>query len=249
MGAPLALTADRDWEATMRNRSFASISNSRPSPFVLAIGGFTVAAVSVALVLCAAGCSSGTSDNGSGDDGGTSSGSSGGSGSGGGSGSSSGTGVAGSGSGGGSGSSSGSGGGTTSSSSGGGSGSSSGGTADDAGAGADANDMVCDIMPTDDGCWTCCENNHPSGSTTYENAFYDCVCGPPVGTNGVCQTQCASTDCSNNDDSGAPQPGDPCDTCESNATNPDGGCASALATACTTPDCLAFSNCVNNCQN
>jgi hypothetical protein len=111
-------------------------------------------------------------------------------------------------------------------------------------------DLACESLPTDDQCWNCCTNNHPSGSTVWNNAFYDCVCGPPDGTQGICQTQCAQTDCSAAYDAGGPEAGDPCDTCENDSLGTDGGaCASSVGALCgQSPDCLAFSNCFNNCE-
>jgi hypothetical protein len=111
-------------------------------------------------------------------------------------------------------------------------------------------DLACESLPTDDQCWNCCTNNHTSGSTVWNNAFYDCVCGPPDGTQGICQTQCAQTDCSAAYDAGGPEAGDPCDTCENDSLGTDGGaCASSVGTLCgQSPDCLAFSNCFNNCE-
>lgn len=111
-------------------------------------------------------------------------------------------------------------------------------------------DLACESLPTDEQCWNCCTNNHPSGSTVWNNAFYDCVCGPPDGTQGICQTQCAQTDCSASYDAGGPEAGDPCDTCENDSLGTDGGaCASSVGALCgQSPDCLAFSNCFNNCE-
>jgi hypothetical protein len=97
-------------------------------------------------------------------------------------------------------------------------------------------------------CYQCCVTNHPSGSMTYEGAFYDCMCAPPVGTQGACQTQCAQSDCSSAADGGGSMTGDPCDLCEMAAIGDGGACASPLNTACgASADCLAFSNCQDNC--
>jgi hypothetical protein len=116
------------------------------------------------------------------------------------------------------------------------------GTAVDAGSG----DLQC-YGQASDACYNCCVTNHPGGSTIYENAFYDCVCGPPVGTNGVCQSQCAQTDCSETGDAG-PVTGDPCDTCENAAVGDAGPCTALVNTACSaSADCVAFSNCQDQC--
>lgn len=102
-------------------------------------------------------------------------------------------------------------------------------------------------MTTDDACYTCCANNHASGADIWNNAFFACICDGN-GTQGLCQTQCANTDCSSSGDAGYPDAGDPCDICETNATNADGGCAPSIDTACNaSADCVAFNNCVNNC--
>lgn len=138
----------------------------------------------------------------------------------------------------GSGGSSGSGGGSGS-----GSGSSSGGAAD-----GGISDNGCDMMTDAEACYGCCANNHPSGANTWNTAFFGCICGAASGTQGVCQTQCANTDCSSSQDAGYPEAGDPCDLCETNATAPDGGCTPSIESACkASPDCVAFDNCVSNC--
>lgn len=203
----------------------------RPFGISLLLGGLTLIAGSI--VVAVAGCSSsnsggqiglGASSSGGGDAAASSS-----------SGSSSGnTSSSGSGSGG----SSSSGGG-----SGGGSGSSSGGSAD-----GGVSDNACDMMSTDDACYNCCANNHTSGANIWNTAFYDCICSPPNGNQGLCQTQCANTDCSSSADAGAPEAGDPCDTCETDVTGADGGCTPGITSACNaSADCVAFNNCVNNC--
>jgi hypothetical protein len=183
-------------------------------------------AATLVLLLSVTGCSSGGTPNGGG------------------------SGGDGGGHGGSSGSSSGSGSGGGSSSSGGGD--DGGIKPQDAGSVPDSSvaDLACDSMSTDDLCVACCTNNHPSGSMTYDNALYDCVCGPPVGTQGICQSQCASTDCSAAADAGSSEAGDPCDVCTSQSVASDGGaCASSVNSMCgQDPDCLAFSNCVDNCQ-
>ena len=103
-------------------------------------------------------------------------------------------------------------------------------------------------MSNDDDCYTCCANNHPSGADTWDNAFFDCICAAPNGTQGLCQTQCANTDCSSSADAGYPDAGDPCDICETDVTGADGGCTPSITSACTaSADCVAFANCANNC--
>jgi hypothetical protein len=214
----------------MKILRFAQVTSALgPFAISLAFGGLTVGAGTV--VVAVAGCSS---SNSGGSFGGSSSG--GGSGSG-----SSGGGDSAASSSSGSGSSSGG----SSSSSGvsGGSGSSSGASAD-----GSVSDTACDMMSTGDACYTCCANNHPSGADTWNKAFFDCICAPPNGTQGLCQSQCVNTDCSSSADAGYPDAGDPCDICETDVTGADGGCTPSINSACTaSADCVAFDNCVNNC--
>ena len=99
-------------------------------------------------------------------------------------------------------------------------------------------------MSTSDACYTCCANNHATGANIWDNAFFGCICG----AQGLCQTQCANTDCSSSNDAGYPEAGDPCDICETNVTGADGGCSPSINSACNaSADCVAFDNCVNNC--
>jgi hypothetical protein len=121
------------------------------------------------------------------------------------------------------------------------SGGSSGGGAGDAGTNPD---NACAALSTT-ACSDCCINNHQSGSTVVDNAFYDCVCGPSN-----CQTQCAQTDCSSSADAGFAEAGDPCDLCEQQAAPADGGgaCGPQITAACNaSADCVAFFQCENNC--
>jgi hypothetical protein len=97
----------------------------------------------------------------------------------------------------------------------------------------------------DGGCYDCCDQHHMTGSTTYYDALFTCVC-----TAANCQTQCAQTDCSMADDAGSSMTGDPCDLCEQQYAPDDGGgaCGTPIATACNAdPDCTAWLNCGNNC--
>jgi hypothetical protein len=146
-----------------------------------------------------------------------------------------------------SGSSSGSSGASSSGSSGtsssGGSTSSSSGSSGATDAGTDP-DLACYSMGSD-ACETCCENNHPSGSTIYDDAWSNCLCA----TN-TCETVCAQTDCSDSDDAGVSQSGDPCDLCQQQYLPDDGGgaCGPPVNTACNgSADCIAYSNCSDNC--
>src|SRR5260370_1397653 len=99
----------------------------------------------------------------------------------------------------------------------------------DAGAGSD---LACIVLTTSAACDTCCTNNHPVGEQAYQDAIGNCICGPPNGTNGVCQTQCAQTDCSSDQDASSIT-GDPCDLCQTQAVDGDGG-------ACAKPGSDAF---------
>jgi len=120
----------------------------------------------------------------------------------------------------------------------------------DAGAassGAAPLDVSCAALASE-ACYTCCEAHHPAGSTIHQTAVDDCVCGPPNGTGAVCQAQCASTDCSSNDDAGSSQAGDPCDLCTTQATDPGGKCETPVQTACqVNPDCIAYVACTDQC--
>jgi hypothetical protein len=205
----------------------------RSSGAALVFGAMTLVAGSI--VVAVAGCSSSNSGGQGGFGGEDAAGSSGsGSGSGGSSSGTASSGGAGSGSGG----SSSSGGGSS-----GGSGSSSGGSTD-----GGVSDNACDMMTDGEACYECCSNNHTSGANIWNTAFFDCICAAPNGNQGLCQTQCANTDCSSSADAGAPEAGDPCDTCENDVTGADGGCTPGITTACNaSTDCVAFNNCVNNC--
>ena len=122
----------------------------------------------------------------------------------------------------------------------------------DAGAAQDASpvaaqDVSCAALASE-ACWTCCEAHHPAGSAVNQTAIDDCICGPPNGTSAVCQAQCATTDCSSNDDAGSSQPGDPCDLCTTQATDPGGKCETPVQTACqVNPDCIAYAACTDQC--
>jgi hypothetical protein len=120
----------------------------------------------------------------------------------------------------------------------------------DAGAassGAAAQDVSCAALASDP-CFTCCEAHHPAGSQIHQTAVDDCICGPPNGTGAVCQAQCANTDCNSNDDAGSSQPGDPCDLCTTQATDPGGKCETPVQTACqVNPDCIAYVACTDQC--
>jgi hypothetical protein len=118
-----------------------------------------------------------------------------------------------------------------------------GSTDDDGGVSAD---NACGVMATDDACYTCCETNHPSGSTIYDAAWTTCMCG----ATGACQTQCATSDCSNDPNAPLPTPGDACDLCEQAAAPGDGTgkCDAPIAKACDVDaDCVALSACYDTC--
>jgi hypothetical protein len=146
-----------------------------------------------------------------------------------------------------SGSSSGSGSGSSSGgASGSGSGSSSGsGSGGDSGSTGDGGgDNACYVQASD-ACINCCYDDHPAGGSSWDGAFYACVCEPSN-----CATQCAQTDCSTDPNAGWPQPGDPCDLCEQQAVSASGGgaCGAAVAAACNpVADCVALVDCANRC--
>lgn len=129
----------------------------------------------------------------------------------------------------------------------GGSGAATGAAAPDASAAS--SDSSCAELSSD-ACWTCCNNNHPTGSQTYQSAFQVCTCAPPNGTLGACQVPCAQTDCSSDPDAGSSVTGDPCDLCEQASLNSEeaGACVDPVNTACTPiADCVQFVNCMNQC--
>jgi hypothetical protein len=112
---------------------------------------------------------------------------------------------------------------------------------------ASAKDITCLLM-SGDACTACCATNHPVGEPVYNNVINDCTCGPPIGMQGACQTQCAQTDCSSDSDAGSSVTGDPCDLCEENSLDVGGACLTALNTDCEPlADCALYSNCVNLC--
>ena len=97
-------------------------------------------------------------------------------------------------------------------------------------------------------CLTCCDNAHQAGVKVVNDAFDKCICGPPVGVDGKCQTQCAASDCDPSPDSGGSDAGDPCDLCETKETDDGGACGPKIDTACAaSPDCVAWNKCGDSC--
>jgi hypothetical protein len=97
-----------------------------------------------------------------------------------------------------------------------------------------------------DQCGSCCEDHHQNGANTFYNAFFGCLCG----AQGKCQTQCAQTDCSDQQDAALPQQGDPCDQCEMTNAPDDGGgaCGPSISAACSgSADCKALLDCWDQC--
>ena len=95
-------------------------------------------------------------------------------------------------------------------------------------------------------CVACCDQAHPNGSTTFGDALLACSCSPPVGTDGMCQSECAATECDPNNDAGA-KPGDACDLCQERALADGGACVTQVDKACTDPDCVAYADCIDAC--
>jgi hypothetical protein len=118
------------------------------------------------------------------------------------------------------------------------------GSTSDAGA---VSDLSCAQLSAT-ACDTCCTDNHPVGEQAYQDAVDNCICGPPNGTNAVCQTQCAQTDCSSDQDASSVT-GDPCDLCQTQAVDGDGGaCVTQVNAACqAVVDCVAFIACEDQC--
>lgn len=107
-------------------------------------------------------------------------------------------------------------------------------------------DTACAAQPQT--CVKCCETAHPTGLATSTAAFDKCICGPPVGVDGTCQTACAKSDCDPSPNAAATVPGDPCDVCETNATGDGGACVASIDKACNAdPDCVALTQCMDQC--
>ena len=112
--------------------------------------------------------------------------------------------------------------------------------------GSPGTDQACAAMTAADACTTCCDTAHAAGATVYQDASDACMCGAA----GKCQTECAKTDCSADDNSPSSVTGDACDLCEK-ANDPDtgvGGCTAPIQAACTgSPDCVALQKCYDAC--
>jgi hypothetical protein len=105
-------------------------------------------------------------------------------------------------------------------------------------------DLACGKLGKD-ACETCCENNHPTGSTLYWDKFYSCICVAQR-----CATECGQTDCSDDDNSPDPTPGDACDLCEQKYSNDQGTgeCDVQIDAVCDgNADCSGFSTCYDQC--
>jgi hypothetical protein len=100
-------------------------------------------------------------------------------------------------------------------------------------AGPPSGDNTCGAASTKDDCISCCAANHNAGASVYVALYDDCACG----AGGQCKTQCASTYCSD------PQQTSPdCDTCLNGST-----CKDTARSACAQGggDCAAFLGCVD----
>jgi hypothetical protein len=107
---------------------------------------------------------------------------------------------------------------------------------------------MCAGMSTGRGCITCCQQAHSAGIGVVVNEIKACDCG----TNGACQSQCATEYCAN----GTVAAGsDPCDMClASSLGTVDGGatgpCYNQVNSACMgNADCAAYMACANPCNN
>jgi len=117
------------------------------------------------------------------------------------------------------------------------------------GGAAQNNDQQCAPLDTQ-ACETCCARHHQTGAGALTQALANCLCGPPVGKTGTCQSECANSDCSTSDAAAPPQSGDSCDTCERSNVLPDGGggCGPAISSACgANSDCVALFQCWDLC--
>jgi len=116
----------------------------------------------------------------------------------------------------------------------------------DGGSAPAGSDSACAAMATGDACGMCCDNNHAAGIKILDDAYGSCLCG----ASGVCQTQCAKSDCSMDQNAPAPTAGDACDKCEQTNAPGDGSgkCDKAADTACNADtDCAALYKCYDSC--
>ncbi|MDP9033990.1 MAG: hypothetical protein M3O50_04230, partial [Myxococcota bacterium] len=109
-------------------------------------------------------------------------------------------------------------------------------------------DLVCYGSLTAVGCTQCCAQHHPAGDPVYNTAFDDCFCAPPNGVSGLCQTQCANSDCSSLPDAAPSVTGDPCDNCVQPLLADGGTCRLQINSACQpSPDCVLYERCIDQC--
>ncbi|MDP9152525.1 MAG: hypothetical protein M3O36_21575 [Myxococcota bacterium] len=108
-------------------------------------------------------------------------------------------------------------------------------------------DLVCYGLAAT-GCAQCCAQRHPAGDPVYNTAFDDCFCAPPNGVDGLCQTQCAGSDCSSLPDAAPAVTGDPCDLCVQSLLGDGGSCRLKINSACQpNPDCVLYERCIDQC--
>lgn len=121
-----------------------------------------------------------------------------------------------------------------------------GGATSDGGMAAAGSDSACSAMATGAACGSCCETNHAAGAKVMGDAYFGCLCG----SSGACQTQCAKSDCSMDQNAPAPTPGDACDKCQQQNAPGDGTgkCDKQVDTACNADaDCSALMKCYDSC--
>jgi hypothetical protein len=98
-----------------------------------------------------------------------------------------------------------------------------------------------------DACVQCCYDAHPSGAKIEDNVYATCVCG----AKGACQTECAKSDCSDDDNSPDSVDGDACDVCEQKVwtDDDDGVCGKQFTDSCAgDADCQAMVKCYDTCE-
>jgi hypothetical protein len=108
-----------------------------------------------------------------------------------------------------------------------------------------SNDASC-AAQKGDACSTCCEKAHSKGAETYLTALDNCLC-----VAARCATECAKTECSDDDNAPDPTPGDACDVCMKKFTNDDGtgACDTEIKPKCDgDADCKVYLACDDQCE-
>jgi hypothetical protein len=124
-------------------------------------------------------------------------------------------------------------------------GSSSGGSSSGSSGSSGTADSAC--AAKGDACVQCCYDAHPSGAKIEDNVYATCICG----AKGACQTECAKSDCSDDDNAPDSADGDACDVCEQKVwtDDDDGVCGKQFTDSCAgDADCQAMVKCYDTCE-